>query len=193
MWVADILSKYVVHDNGRTTYELITQHTAKHKVIGFAEKVHFQLKIPVSKRNACSNEKSGVGDLLGIVNRNTEYLIATENGIVACTIVRRMQDSEAYDSACKNVVSAKYTDFVRGGPRTWPIAVHVPASVLMNPDPSPIPTTYIPRSTYLRPKYVASHGFSRFFLGFPKILKHFLCFSIDFKAFCMIFHEFKSF
>ena len=44
VWVADFLSKYVVHENGRTKYEMTTQHLVKHKVIGFAEKVHFQVQ-----------------------------------------------------------------------------------------------------------------------------------------------------
>ena len=42
VWTADILSKYTVHENGRTSYELATQPVVKHKSIGFAEKVHFQ-------------------------------------------------------------------------------------------------------------------------------------------------------
>ena len=38
VWTADILSKYVVHENGRAAYEMATQHVVKHKVIGCAEK-----------------------------------------------------------------------------------------------------------------------------------------------------------
>ena len=74
---------------------MATQHVVKHKVIGFAEKVHFQFKAPREKRNACSNEKSGVGWFVGIVNRNIEYLIATTDGIISCSTVRRLPDNEA--------------------------------------------------------------------------------------------------
>ena len=42
VWTADILSKYTVHENGCTFYEMSAQHVVEHKVIGFAEKVHFQ-------------------------------------------------------------------------------------------------------------------------------------------------------
>ena len=28
-----IISKYSIHENGRATYEMITQHTAKHKIV----------------------------------------------------------------------------------------------------------------------------------------------------------------
>ena len=41
VWTADIPSKYAVHANGRTAYGIEAQHTVKHKVIGFAEKVYF--------------------------------------------------------------------------------------------------------------------------------------------------------
>ena len=61
VWTADILSKCTVHENGRTSYKMATQHTVKHKVIGFAEKGYFQVKIQHEKRTACSNEMSGVG------------------------------------------------------------------------------------------------------------------------------------
>ena len=100
VWTADIPSKYTVHENGRTSYEMTTQHVVKHKVIGFVEKVHFQLKIQREKRNACSDEKSGIGWFVGIVNRKTEYLIATTDGIISCSTVRRLPDNEAYDKKC---------------------------------------------------------------------------------------------
>ena len=35
--VADLLSKYKVHENGRTTYKISTQHIWKGQVIGFGE------------------------------------------------------------------------------------------------------------------------------------------------------------
>ena len=57
VWTADILSKYTVHEHGRSSYEMATQHVVKHKVIGFAEEVHFHSKVQREKRNACSNEK----------------------------------------------------------------------------------------------------------------------------------------
>ena len=98
--VQHILSKYVVHENGRTSYEMATQHVVNHKVIGFAEKVHFQFNIPREKRNACSNEKSGVGWFVGIVNRSTKYLIASKDGIISCPTVRRLPDNEACDKKC---------------------------------------------------------------------------------------------
>ena len=118
VWTADMLSKYAVHENGRTSYEMATQHVDKHKVIGFAEKVHFQFQIQREKMNACSNERRGIGWFVGIVNRNTEYLIATTDGIIFCSTVRRLPDNEAYDKKCMDEIIVKYTDYVKTGSRT---------------------------------------------------------------------------
>ena len=74
---------------------MATQHVVKHKVIGFAEKVHFQFKVQREKTNACSNDKSGVGWFVSIVNRHTEYLVATKDGVISCSTVRQLPDNEA--------------------------------------------------------------------------------------------------
>ena len=122
VWTADILSKYTVHMSGRASYEMATQHTVKHKVIGFSENVHFQFQIQREKKNACSNERSGAGWFVGIANRNMEYLVATKDGIISCSTVRRLPDNEAYDKKCIEEVDVKFTDYVKIGSRTAPIA-----------------------------------------------------------------------
>ena len=60
VWVADLLSKCKVHENGRATYEMNTQHIWKGKVIGFGEKVHYQFKIPANEKDTCSTAKTGL-------------------------------------------------------------------------------------------------------------------------------------
>ena len=123
-----------------------TQHAVKHKVIGFAKKVHFQFKVQREKRNACSNEQSGVGWFVGIVDRNTEYMIATTDGIMSCSTERRLPDNEAYNKKCIDEIDVKCTDYVKTGSRTAPIAVRfAPTSHEAAPDPNPIPT-FVPRA-----------------------------------------------
>ena len=73
---------------------MMTQHTTKHKVIGFGEKVYFLFKVPANKRNACDNDKSGVGYMVGVLSRNTEYLVAIDNGVIACSTVRRLPNDD---------------------------------------------------------------------------------------------------
>ena len=68
VWTADILTKYAIHPNGRTSYKMYSQHACKHMVLGFGEKVNFQFKVKPSERDALGNSKSGVGYFVGIVN-----------------------------------------------------------------------------------------------------------------------------
>ena len=68
VWVADIISKYALQDNGRTTYEMTTQHTVKHKIVGFAARVHYKFKIQDSKKDKTSTSDVGTGYVVGIVN-----------------------------------------------------------------------------------------------------------------------------
>ena len=103
------------------------------------------------KRNACSDETSGVGGFLGSANRNIEYLIATKDGIVSCSTVRTLPDNEEVD--------IKYTDYVKTGSRTAPIAARfTPPANALAPDPNPIPTIVVPRVACLKSKDFTFHG-----------------------------------
>ena len=98
---------------------------------------------------------------MGIVNRNAEYLIATHQGIISCSTVLRLPDNEAYDKKCIEDIDIKYTDYVKIGSRTAPTAVRfTPTSKDVAPDPHPIPTTFVPRAAYLKPKDFTPHGFT---------------------------------
>lgn len=161
VWVADMLSKFKVHENGKTNYEMNTQHKCKHKIIGFGEKVYFQFKMPDTERNACSNEKSGTGYFVGIVNRNTQYLISTSDGIIACSTVRRLPDEEAYDKTCLEDVKVKYSDYIHGGARTKPTTVKfASAPSAAQPDQQPIVTNYASRALKLTAKDFVKHDFT---------------------------------
>ena len=41
-WAADVIFRYKVHTNGRTSYEWITGHRCNQAVAGFAEKINFK-------------------------------------------------------------------------------------------------------------------------------------------------------
>jgi hypothetical protein len=91
-WSADVINKFRVQGNGRTAYELTTQHKCKHLVVGFGEKVHFQHTL-VDK----NQYKKDVGMFLGMVVRCNTYLIGTSEGIYASPHVMKFQDDQAYD------------------------------------------------------------------------------------------------
>ena len=152
--------KYAVHPNGRTSYEMYTQHKCKHMIVGFGERVNFQYKVQHSERDALSNSKSGVGYFLGIVARNTAYLISTLEGMVAVSTIGRLSDDEAYDKACIQEVTVKYGDYIHGGARTTPVATRaIPASMPVA-DPEPLRTTYVPRAVCPKPRDFEEHGYT---------------------------------
>ena len=71
-----------------------------------------------------------------------------------------MSDNQCYDRACLKEVTVKYREYIHGGARTAPAAVHViPASAPVK-DPNPIKTTYVPRNVYLKPKDFLKHGYT---------------------------------
>ena len=110
VWVADIISKYAIQENGRTSYEMTTQHTVKHKIVGFAERVHYKFKIQDSKKDKTSYADSGTGYFGDIVNRNTQYLVARKEGVVTCSTISRMPEEESYSRECIEHIQVKYTD-----------------------------------------------------------------------------------
>ena len=42
-WIAEVMNKYKVRANGKTSYEMITKHECRHQVFGFGEHVLWQL------------------------------------------------------------------------------------------------------------------------------------------------------
>ena len=85
------------------------------------------LKVPAGERDACSTDKNGTGYFVGIINRNTQYLVSTTEGIVTCATIRRIPDAEAYDKACMQEIRVKYLEYMRGGARTKPLSVRFAA------------------------------------------------------------------
>ena len=72
-----------------------------------------------------------------------------------------MPNNEAYDKKCVDDIIVMYTDYVKTGPRTAPIAVRfTPTSNNIAPDLHPTPTTFVPRAAYLKPKDFMTHGYT---------------------------------
>ena len=62
-----------------------------------------------------------MGYLIGIINRNTQYLVATDEGIITCSTSSRVTDEESYGKESVQTVSVRYSDYVRSGARSGPI------------------------------------------------------------------------
>ena len=63
-FASEVLSKYNVHANGRTTYEMTTGQHCKHPVCGFGSKVNFEMVTYKARKNKMDTEW-GVGCFLG--------------------------------------------------------------------------------------------------------------------------------
>ena len=109
-WAADVINKFRVQDNGRTAYELTTQHNCKHMVVGVSEKVHFQ-----HTRVDKNQYKKDVGMFLGMIDLNNTYLVGTSEGIYASPHVMKFPDDQAYDANLIDDIKEKFFDYLSGG------------------------------------------------------------------------------
>jgi hypothetical protein len=149
-WSADVLFRYKVHSNGRSSYEWITGHRCHQPVAAFAEKVNFKFTTDKNHRNKMNTEWS-TGFFVGVNGKTTEYLVATEEGIFSCTTIRRVPDDEAYDPACIDKITSTYRDYVLGGASSSPATVRFTENIAKNPDAEPVAPAFAPRSARLRP------------------------------------------
>ena len=97
-WSADLISRYQVHATGRTSHDWITGHRCDRPIAGFAEKIHCKFTTDKNHRNKMITEWN-TGFFICIDGRNTEYLVATQEGSFSCATIRNLPDDEAYDPA----------------------------------------------------------------------------------------------
>ena len=73
-WAADVIRKYKVRSNGRTSYEEMTGHRVKHIIAGFGEHLQFM----TAKGNIQNKFEGEWSDrnVMGVVSRSLEYLVA---------------------------------------------------------------------------------------------------------------------
>ena len=107
-WAADVLNKYKVQDTGRTSFEMLTYHKAKHLVVGFCEKVHHFQHTLVDK----SGYEKDVGAFVGFNDRCNTYLVANEDGVFASPHIQQVPDDQAYDGELIGRVRVRYYDFL---------------------------------------------------------------------------------
>ena len=88
---AEIMTKFIVGNDGLTGYERITEHRLKHFVIGFGETVHFKLETEKTKRFKADSEFD-TGFVLGYVWNTTEYIVGKQGSIYKCRTILRLPD-----------------------------------------------------------------------------------------------------
>ena len=114
-WAADVINQFRVQDNGRTAYELTTQHKCKHTGVGFAEKVHFQHTLVDNNQY-----KKDVGMFLGMIDQHNIYLVGTSGGIYASPHIMKLRDDQAYDASLIDDIKERFFDYLRGAVQARP-------------------------------------------------------------------------
>ena len=117
IWTSDVLGKWKVHKNGRTSYEMCTQHRCRHQVYGFGEKVHFKMTTDKAHHQKSVSEWQ-TGYFLGIVEASTAYIVCNATGAYACTTIKRLPDDESYDKACLDEVKVTVFEYFEHGIKT---------------------------------------------------------------------------
>ena len=158
-WAADVINKYRIQANGRTAFEMMTQHRCKHLSIGFGEKVFFQ------HTQAGKDEyRKEVGVFLGVNDRCQTYLVGTSDGIYASSNAVRVGDEEAYDMILLKDITVKYYSYISEGVSPPPCVVIARShTAARNPDLEPVVSAnggYVPRRLQIKLQYLQNHGFT---------------------------------
>ena len=94
-WSAELISKYVVGDDGRTPYERLRKEDCVTPFVPFGETFMY-LPFKIVRRNKGMPAKR-TGVWLGISERIEEVLIGTKRGVVKCRTVERLEGSERWN------------------------------------------------------------------------------------------------
>ena len=117
IWAADLLSRYVVRENGRTAYESVTGHRCKSPVFMFSETIMFRLAPDKSARNKADSDWH-VGVFIGIDSRSTEYIVQNQTGIYKCRTARRLSRDKAFSADTLTTAAWGISDYVNKGAKT---------------------------------------------------------------------------
>ena len=109
-WAADVLNRFKVQANGRTSYEMMTQHRCRHKVVAFGEKIFSQ-----HTKNAKTEYRKDVGIFLGMMGRSNTFIVGNAEGIFGSPNVMSFPDEQAFDAELVAKLSVIMYDFVKSG------------------------------------------------------------------------------
>ena len=162
VWTSQILLKYRIRKDGRTSYEAMTKHRCNHQAVAFCEKVPFKLATDKNnRRKANSDWMDGV--LVGVITRSTEFIIMNEHGLYKCTRIQKAPNNIAYNSSCVDFAKYTYEQYISAGAKTSGLRVR-----MANPDEHLTPAAgaptsgggFVPRRTRLNKADFMEHGFT---------------------------------
>ena len=161
-WSAEVINRYRVRSNGRTSFEMATLHRARHKVVAFAEKVYFQHS-HVGKED----DRKDVGIFVGMMDRSNTYIVANSEGIYGSPNIAPFPDEQAFDLELALSVGVTHHEYLDGGVRAPPgiraVPSSAPVSIPSNPEAEAIETShggYAPRRTRITKADLIEHGYT---------------------------------
>ena len=159
-WAGEVLCKFKVQNSGRTTHEMATGHKCSHLIVGFGEKVHFKVTTDIKNRNKMETEW-GIGYFLGVMDRNTQYVVFMRGQLYTCTTLKRMLDDEAYDPAIIEDVTLTFDNFIaKGAENKFKPDVIVVSAGGGVPDSNPVKAPGAPRRVNIRKADLQKYGFT---------------------------------
>ena len=102
-YAADLLSKFLVGDDGKTAYERLKGKPFQKELAEFGERVHYKLQRCKGKE-AKMEAKWGEGHFLGFWWRTGEAIIGTGDGIVKAATIRRVGAHRRWDAQSLHAV-----------------------------------------------------------------------------------------
>ena len=154
---AEVICRYRIQSNGRTSYENVTGHKGLQPIAIFGERTMFKFTTDKNHRKKMESEWD-YGFFLGVNPGTTEHLICPGDDVYSCATIRRLEEGKAFDPSVIKETKMRYREYVLEGDRSTPIEVRIPtastpASVQEMPQP-------IPRRAKLTPGDFAQHGYT---------------------------------
>ena len=116
MWTADSMNMFKVHSTGRTSYEAMTGHRMRRKVLAFGEKIMFKMAPEKKKDKSESDWNQGI--FVGMIHRTTEYVLMDKDGIYKTVNVKRFAEGSEYDAKCLEWARTPIDEFVNKGAKS---------------------------------------------------------------------------
>ena len=155
IWAGDLITRYVLRENGRTAFESMMGHRCKQLVCMFGETAMFRLAPDKSDRRKAESDW-GIGMFVGIENRSSEYLFMNETGLYKCRTMKRMPRNKAFRAECLLEATATIEGYIDKGART---SVQSRQGEMAK-EGMPGGRTFAPRRARLAPEDFKTHGFT---------------------------------
>ena len=166
VWCSDALTRYKVHTNGRTSFEMMTGHRAKREAPGFGEIVKFRLAPEKSIRHKAESEWME-GMFVGVISRTTEYILMCQGQLFKTSNIKRACAGNQYDKECLTWATIDISELVNKGAATRTSSR--PANDMRrSPDTVPGDKEYIPRKFRINDDHLKRYGYT---VGCPECVR----------------------